>query len=75
MIKTTVYLPDDLKRALAAASLLQGLSEAEFIREALRQRIGPQPRPKPRLPLVDGGPEDPSVADRADEILRAGFGR
>lgn len=71
MKKTTVYLPDELKAALERAAASQGRSEAELIREAVReltQRLGP---PRPRLPLFRG--KDPTLAERFDEELR-GFG-
>lgn len=75
MIKTTVYLPDDLKRALAQVAALEGRSEAELIREAVRLRLSARPCPTPRLPLVDEGPDDATIAERTDEILATGFGR
>ena len=36
MAKTTLYLPDDLKRAIELEARRQSLSEAEVIRQALR---------------------------------------
>lgn len=73
MKKTTVYLPDDLKAALERAAVAEGRSEAELIREAVRdltQRLGP---PRPRLPLFHSG-ADPTLAERIDEELAKGFG-
>jgi hypothetical protein len=71
MVKTTVYLPDDLKRRIHEIASLQGCSEAHMIRTALHiytaQRIG-QPL---RLPLFSSG--QPDLAERVDEHL-AGFG-
>jgi Arc/MetJ-type ribon-helix-helix transcriptional regulator len=72
MKKTTVYLPDELKAALERAAAAQGRSEAELVREAVReltQRLEP---PRPRLPLFSSG--DPTLAERVDEELRKGFG-
>jgi hypothetical protein len=37
--KTTVYLPDELHRALKAAASERGMSEAELIRTALRHEL------------------------------------
>ena len=71
MKKTTVYLPDELKAALEQAAA-QGRSEADLVREAVReltQRLEP---PRPRLPLFSSG--DPTLAERVDEELREGFG-
>jgi len=71
MKKTTVYLPDELKAALERAAALRGQSEAEIIREAVRELIRGAGQPKPRLPLFSGG--DPTLAERFEEELR-GFG-
>jgi len=72
MKKTTIYLPDELKAALERAAAAQGRSEAELVREAVReltQRLEP---PRPRLPLFSSG--DSTLAERVDEELRKGFG-
>jgi hypothetical protein len=51
MIKTTVYLPADLKRALRKAAAARGCSEAALLREAVA-RITEEPEtPAPKLPL------------------------
>jgi plasmid stability protein len=71
MQKTTVYLPDELKRALSRAAARRGVSEAELIREALRSITRDAEPPKPRLPLFESGL--PDLAVRADEALE-GFG-
>jgi hypothetical protein len=71
MQKTTVYIPDDLKRALEQAAATRGCSEAELIREALRglaEQVGP---PQPRLPLFTSG--KPRLAEEVDRAL-SGFG-
>ncbi len=70
MKKTTVYLPDRLKTALARVAAQRGISEAEVIRAAVAQEVGPA-RPKPRGGLYGG--QDP-IADRMDELL-TGFGQ
>jgi len=70
MKKTTVYLPDELKAALEQAAA-QGRSEADLVREAVReltQRLEP---PRPRLPLFSSA--DPTLAQRVDEESREGF--
>ncbi len=72
MKKTTVYLPDDLKAALERAAVAQGRSEAELIRQAVRELTRELEPPKPRLPLFGGG--DPTLAERVDEELAKGFG-
>ena len=69
MQKTTVYVPDDLKQALARTAAARGCSEAELIREALRAMTAAPPRP--RLPLFNS--RKPRLAENVDQAL-AGFG-
>ena len=71
MQKTTVYIPADIKDALARAAAARGVSEAELIREALRTLTAQEIPPRPRLPLFKSG--KPRLAERVDEAL-AGFG-
>jgi len=68
--KTTIYLPDDLKRGIELEAARREVSEAEVIREAVRQLIGELPRPKPRGGIFSGGLIDSA---RVDDYL-AGFG-
>ncbi|MEP7361547.1 MAG: ribbon-helix-helix protein, CopG family [Chloroflexota bacterium] len=70
MEKTTVYLPLELKEALAAAAKRRAVSEAELIREGIALVSLWQP-PRPRIPLFDSGRSD--LAERFDELLE-GFG-
>ena len=70
MRKTTVYLPDELKRALERAAATTGRSEAELIREGV-SNVVERSAPEPRIPLFDSG--DPMFAHRVDELLE-GFG-
>jgi Arc/MetJ-type ribon-helix-helix transcriptional regulator len=72
MKKTTVYLPDDLKAALGRMAAQQGRSEAELIRQAVRDLTRNLELPRPRLPLFRSG--DPTLAERVDEALE-GFGQ
>ncbi|MGH3096348.1 MAG: CopG family transcriptional regulator [Streptosporangiales bacterium] len=69
MEKTTLYLPDDLKNAIKRAAARQGVSEAEVIRQSIRQVVG-DVRPRPHGALFSSGQP---VARQADELL-AGFG-
>jgi hypothetical protein len=71
MHKTTVYVPHELKLALARAAAARRCSEAALIREALQSVTAAVTPPKPRLPLFRSG--KPRLAERADEAL-AGFG-
>lgn len=74
MQKTTVYLPADLKRALERLARLEGRSEAELIREAVRKAVESRVPPQPRIPLVDRGLGDPDLARSVDDAL-GGFGQ
>lgn len=67
MERTTVYLPADLKEAVAREARHRGIAEAEVIREAIAAAVS---RPAPRADLFAS---DEAFADRADELL-AGFG-
>jgi asparagine synthetase B (glutamine-hydrolysing) len=69
--KTTVYLPDDLKLALARIASSSGRSEAELIREALGDLVRRSGAPRPVGALFSSG--DSSLSDRVEEAL-AGFG-
>jgi Arc/MetJ-type ribon-helix-helix transcriptional regulator len=72
MQKTTVYLPDALKRRLAKAARRRGQSEAALIRAAIERLLDEEARPQPTLPLFRSS--DPTLAERVDEALR-GFGK
>ncbi|MFN8078385.1 MAG: CopG family transcriptional regulator [Kineosporiaceae bacterium] len=69
MEKTTVYLPQQLKRRLRQVARARGVSEAEVIRQALEAEVG-EAAPRPRSGVFAGG--EP-IAERVDELL-AGFG-
>jgi hypothetical protein len=71
MEKTTVYLTDDLRRALQRAARSTGRSEADLIREGIGLVTGAHRSAEPRLPLFDSG--QPDLAERTDELLE-GFG-
>ena len=70
MQKTTVYLPENLKRRLAQAAHRRGQPEAELIRQAIERLLAEDARPRPRALFQSG---DPMLARRVDEAL-AGFG-
>jgi hypothetical protein len=73
MVKTTVYLPGDLKQRLEQASQLSGQSEATIIRSALEGWLDTLlPRPAPHWGTMDFG--DPQLAVNVDEALAGGFG-
>jgi hypothetical protein len=67
MVKTTIYLPDELHRAIKQAANERGTSEAELIRAAVRHELlgapaGQQERARRRTRLLDAmGKLDSSV--------------
>lgn len=71
MDKTTVYLPADLKAALARTARQRQTSEAELIREGVALVTAQSEQRLPRLPLFESG--RPDLATNLDEALR-GFG-
>ncbi len=73
MVKTTVYLPEELKARLKRTAASSGQSEAEVIRAALDQFTVGRARPRPRVLFESFG--DPGLSERVDEELAAGFGR
>jgi hypothetical protein len=72
VVKTSVYLPDELKERLAQAAQVSGESEASIIRSALEQWLAEMMRPRSRMvgSLVFG---DPDLPAKVDELL-SGFG-
>ena len=71
MERTTVYLPRDLKEGITREAARRGTSEAEVIREAVRQLVGEAERPRPRGGFIDTG--EPIDTTRLDDYL-VGFG-
>ena len=71
MNKTTVYLPDDVKRGLTQLARTSRRSEASLIRDALTALVQSGKAPRPRGALWASG--DPTLSERVDEAL-AGFG-
>ena len=72
--KTTIYLPDRLKRDIERVARNEGRSEADVIRDAVESSIYERRAPEPRIPLVSYGLGAPDIAERAEELLD-GFGR
>lgn len=56
MIKTTVYLPEELELRLDAESAATGVSKAELIRRGIAQLLDSSSRPRSRpLPVFRSG--------------------
>jgi metal-responsive CopG/Arc/MetJ family transcriptional regulator len=64
--KTTIYLPDDLRRALDAAARESGQSQADLIRRAVRAYLADRPQ---ALPASIGRHRGGTFAARDDEAL------
>lgn len=73
MIKTTVYLPEALKAALTRVAAEKAISEADLIRQALKEKVASETAVRPRTALFEQGLGDETAAERVDELL-AGFG-
>jgi predicted transcriptional regulator len=65
MKKTTLYLPDEMKRRIERLALEEGRSEAQIIRQAI-EAAETRTRAKPRIPIVGHGLGDPSIARHID---------
>jgi hypothetical protein len=74
MVKTTVYLPESLKARVERVAAQEGRSEADVIRTALDEYTAERARPRPTLPLIEGGNAPPDLAERDEEYLALGFG-
>lgn len=61
-VKTTLYLPDEVKAEVEREARRRGIAEAEVIRLALAAGLS---RPSPRADIIDG----PAIAEHVDEML------
>ena len=69
MNRTTIYLPDDLKSAVENEAKRSAISEAEVIRQAIRQLTSSAKRPRQGA-LFRGGQ---ALAEHVDDYM-PGFG-
>jgi len=72
-MKTTIYVPDDVKEALGRRALIEQRSQADIIREALSQAVAAYMFPEPTLPLGRRLRLPPDLSERVDEFMD-GFG-
>ena len=75
MTKTTIYLPEKLKRQLKQVAKREKKSEAEIIREAVETILRWRLAPKPTIPLIEEGFGDRTIAERVDELIGDDFDR
>ncbi|MEU0564392.1 CopG family transcriptional regulator [Nonomuraea sp. NPDC005983] len=76
MPEVSLHLDEDIKQRVAEAARVHGMTEADYMREAIKRVLSEEiigERPRPTLPLFDSG--NPSLARSVDEILAEGFGR
>jgi hypothetical protein len=71
MIKTTIYLTDQLKADLERVSAEWNQSKADVIREGIRLAVDAHTRPAPRSGIFRSGITN--FAKRSEELLH-GFG-
>ncbi len=78
MVKTTLYIPDELKQAVERLARMSGTSEAELIRTAVASYVAHETPSRPSFPLLPSreGPGTSDDASRVDELLaETGFGQ
>lgn len=73
MKKTTLYLPDELKEQVETVARNEKRSEADVIRDAVSAAVASRLPPEPLVPLPGFALGDPSIAERAGELMD-GFG-
>jgi hypothetical protein len=74
MKKTTIYLPDELKKRLEEVARSTGRPEAAVIRDAINSATRAATGPSPRVPLMERGLGNPTIAENVDALLER-FGR
>lgn len=75
MVRTTIYLPEELKAALQARAAADGRTEADIIREALVEKLrGPGKTARDmQFGAFDSGVV--TTSERVDDVLtETGFG-
>ena len=70
MAKTTISLPDKLKRQVENAAKTERRSQAEIIREAIEEAMRKRVRPKPTIPLTTKRLPRPDMAENFDDYLK-----
>jgi plasmid stability protein len=72
-MKTTIYVPDDIKAALRRRADAEHRSESDIIREALAEAVAGYSSRLPRKLPVPPGPTT-NYAEHVDDVLAEGFG-
>jgi predicted transcriptional regulator len=71
--KTTLYLPPELRRALADHARRVQRPQSEIIREAIATYVGAAPRPK--MTFVGAGEDGQLSGASSESYLRERFGK
>ena len=71
--KTTIYLPPELRRALADHARRVKRPQAEIIREAIATHVGAAPRPK--MTFIGAGEDTQLSGASSESYLRERFGK
>jgi hypothetical protein len=71
VVKTTVYLSEDVKAALGREAARANTTEADLIRTAVARLLGLGTRPQPRFGQYEGAS---LTVEEMDETLAQGFG-
>ena len=75
MAESKVDLSDDLKHNVVETARRRGLSEAEFLREAIQAAVDQDQVPKPEVGFLYLGDGPSDLSQRVDEVLaETGFG-
>lgn len=69
MVKTTVYLPDELELRLDAEAEASGVSKAELIRRGIAMLLDNSSRPKQGKPLPIFHSKRPLSVDEMDDAI------
>ncbi len=69
MVKTTVYLPEDLEIRLEAESTASGVSKAELIRRGIAMLLNASARPDRAQPLPTFTSGRPLTPEEMDEDI------
>jgi hypothetical protein len=75
--EVSLYLPEDIQHRVAEAARAHGVSETDYMRDAITRVLHEEivvERPRPELPVFELS-EEPLTAERIDAILAEGFGR
>lgn len=70
-VKTTVYLPEELKTRLEAESTASGVKEAELIRQGIAMLLDASARPKKARALPVFTSDKPKTAEHMDDAIYA----